>query len=164
MKWFTADTHFGHANIIKYCRRPFADVEEMDRCLIQYWNEVVHPNDEVHHLGDFAFGDHNKYLPYLNGTKHLVLGNHDHDKLLHKAVGWTSISNLDEVVIGDIHVVLCHYSMRVWNRSHHGSLQLYGHNHGNLPGTNKSCDVGVDCWNMKPIAIEHAILRMQGRA
>jgi hypothetical protein len=30
-------------------------------------------------------------------------------------------------------IVLCHYAMRVWNRSHHGAWHLYGHSRGNLP-------------------------------
>ena len=49
--WFTADTHFGHKNIIRYCQRPFVDVEEMNRVLIENWNSVVSPDDLVFHLG-----------------------------------------------------------------------------------------------------------------
>ncbi len=39
--WFTADTHFGHANIIRHCDRPFASIEEMDDELIRRINERV---------------------------------------------------------------------------------------------------------------------------
>jgi calcineurin-like phosphoesterase family protein len=53
--FFTSDTHFGHANIIKYCGRPFASVEEMNRELIARWNAVVGPRDTVYHLGDRAW-------------------------------------------------------------------------------------------------------------
>jgi len=53
MKHFiTADTHFGHANIIKYCQRPFKDVEAMDKALIRSWNERVKPEDTVFKKND----------------------------------------------------------------------------------------------------------------
>lgn len=51
--FFTSDSHFGHANIIRYCQRPFADADEMDSALIRIWNSVVDPRDTVYHLGDF---------------------------------------------------------------------------------------------------------------
>lgn len=80
MRFFTSDTHFGHANIIKYCNRPFKDYEHMDEVLIQNWNSVIGPEDEVFHLGDVALGPWERWdniLPRLNGWKVLVIGNHD---------------------------------------------------------------------------------------
>lgn len=80
MIFFTSDTHFGHANIIKYCDRPFRDTDHMDEVIIQRWNEVVSPNDVVYHLGDIALGQIATSLPKvarLNGYKIAVLGNHD---------------------------------------------------------------------------------------
>ena len=78
--WFTADTHFGHANIIKYCDRPFADVATMRAELVRRWNERVAVEDQVLVLGDFALGRIDETLTVLdelNGAKHLVVGNHD---------------------------------------------------------------------------------------
>ena len=57
-------------------------------------------------------------------------------------------------------VVLCHYAMLVWSRSHHGAIHLYGHSHGNLPGDSQSCDVGVDCWDFAPVSIEEIRVRL----
>lgn len=78
--WFTSDTHFAHANIIEYCKRPFANVEEMNQTMIEKWNARVKPDDLVYHLGDFAFGPAEnipKFLGLLNGRVSLVRGNHD---------------------------------------------------------------------------------------
>lgn len=68
--FFTADTHFGHNNIIKYVNRPFNSVEEMDEQLISNWNSKVTHEDTIYHLGDFAFSKTpEKYFYRLNGKK-----------------------------------------------------------------------------------------------
>jgi len=54
--FFTADTHYSHANIIKYCNRPFANAAEMNRQLVDNWNAVVSPSDIVFHLADVTLG------------------------------------------------------------------------------------------------------------
>ena len=76
--FFTGDHHFGHANIIKYCNRPFNSVEEMDEMLIDEWNYVVNPDDIVYHLGDIAFSmnELDKIIRRLNGTIYIIPGNH----------------------------------------------------------------------------------------
>jgi calcineurin-like phosphoesterase family protein len=84
--FFTADTHFGHANICIYCDRPYRkldgqpDVMAMNRDLVKQWNESVTPQDVVYHLGDFGFGPPAKLLEarkQLNGKIILIKGNHD---------------------------------------------------------------------------------------
>ena len=80
MIWFTSDTHFGHKNIIKHCKRPFADIDEMDAVMIQRWNEKVAITDEVYHLGDFAMCSVSRLrnvLSQLNGKIYLIVGNHE---------------------------------------------------------------------------------------
>ena len=54
--FFTSDTHFNHTNIIRFCSRPFKDVEHMNETLIANWNRVVGPDNIVFHLGDFCLG------------------------------------------------------------------------------------------------------------
>ena len=93
--FFTSDTHFNHANVIQYCGRPFASVDEMNREMIARWNSTVGPDDTVYHLGDFALGKFAKAAPILhrlNGArKILVLGNHDRSARQMLAVGFDEV-------------------------------------------------------------------------
>ena len=77
--WFISDPHFGHANIIKYCNRPFANTQEMDAVMIERWNSVVKPQDHIYCGGDFTMNqlDLHRVAPQLYGHKRLILGNHD---------------------------------------------------------------------------------------
>lgn len=154
--FFTADTHFGHGNIVKYAGRPFTNSHEMDKAIIERWNAVVKPEDTVYHLGDVGFRAPAHLLGILrqlNGTIHLVTGNHD-KVALKCGYKFASISPLTEVRIPDPDapqalqgIVLCHYAMRTWNKSHWGTWHLFGHSHGRLqiPPESRSMDVGVDC-------------------
>ena len=85
-RWFISDTHFGHANILKFSRadgtplRPnFNDIDHMDEVIIDRWNKTIAPDDDVYHLGDLCFQGKimERILPRLNGKKRLILGNHD---------------------------------------------------------------------------------------
>ena len=80
MIYITADQHFGHANIIKLCSRPFSDVQEMDEALIVNWNRCVTNVDTIYIIGDLFFMNSvsaEEYLKRLKGRKHLILGNHN---------------------------------------------------------------------------------------
>jgi calcineurin-like phosphoesterase family protein len=161
--WFTSDHHFGHANIIPLCGRPFADAAEMDETMIERWNAVVGTQDEVWHLGDFAHRCGPNRIAEIFGRLrgraiHLVRGNHDRRYTL--ALPWSSIQDYAELVVDHRMLILFHYSLRVWNRSHFGSLSLYGHSHGTLPGTAASCDVGVDVWDFRPASLDEIIRRI----
>jgi calcineurin-like phosphoesterase family protein len=163
MIFYTSDTHFGHSNIIKYCKRPYQTVEEMDEDMIRRWNSVVGRNDTVYHLGDFAFKNADavsNYLRRLHGHIHLVWGNHDSNQT-RKLPAWASSQPYLEIKDGTDFIVLSHYGHRVWNRSHHGSLMLYGHSHGTLPGNSQSLDVGADCWDLTPITLQQIKTRLQ---
>jgi calcineurin-like phosphoesterase family protein len=164
--FFTADTHFGHHNIIGSCQRPFRSVAEMDGALIANWNAVVRSTDEVWHLGDFAFSKDGGYIAgvfaRLNGRKHIVLGNHDHRHT--QALPWASVQRLVGIKLDKRLIVLCHYAMRTWPSAHYGSLHLYGHSHGKLPGTPQSCDIGVDCWDYRPVSLDEIRARLAATA
>ena len=78
-----ADLHLGHANIIRYCSRPFlvADPGEMDRVLIANWNAVAVPGTRIYHLGDLRYGrtapPAATYREQLRGDIVFITGNHD---------------------------------------------------------------------------------------
>lgn len=164
MLWFTSDLHLGHKNIIKYSNRPFNSVEEMDESLINNLNKLVKSDDTLWFLGDFCFSNDNQLLNYRKrincNTINIVLGNHDKVKYASFKDNFNIVCNFYELKIKEYNldtdlVVLCHYALKVWNRSHHGTWHLYGHSHGSLPDdpTSKSFDCGVDCFNYKPINI-----------
>jgi calcineurin-like phosphoesterase family protein len=163
--WFTADTHFGHANIIKLCDRPFTDVAEMDEVMIENWNAAVGKNDQVFHLGDFAYRADprhaRKVFDKLHGQKFLIWGNHDDART--RELKWSDVSQIREVAVDGQRLVLCHYAMRSWNALHRNSMQLYGHSHGKLPGTYHSQDVGVDDWGFAPVSWPDIKARLDAR-
>jgi calcineurin-like phosphoesterase family protein len=159
--WFTADTHFGHGNIVRFCRRPFADVKEMDAQLIENWNARVRPDDHVFHLGDFCYGcKPNAHMEKLNGVIHLINGSHDKWANNQTSVWFGDFSKkvaIDDnaiVCIDRTQLFLAHHAHRVWPRSHYGTIHLYGHSHGKLPGTASSMDIGVDCNNFMPLNLD----------
>lgn len=161
----TADTHFGHSGILSprmTSPRPFASIEEHDETLIANWNAVVRPDDEVWHLGDFAMDCTPAYarkcFDRLNGTKRLVIGNHER---LGRRLPWASQHDgIHQTVIDGNRLVLCHYAMRAWPGIWRGALHLFGHTHGSLPGTRRSADVGVDCWDFRPVGMNEILGRM----
>ena len=123
----------------------------MNEILIRNWNKVVKPNDTVYHLGDFGFGEFKYILDRLNGKIILLRGSHDKDTLVYKE-RFENVASLLEVVIEGHHIILCHYCMRVWSKSHFNSWHLYGHSHGRLPPEGKSWDVVVDNNNFTPFS------------
>lgn len=151
--FFTADHHFGHPGILKMCGRPFDNIVEHDRTLIENWNAVVGHDDVVWHLGDFGYKsspkERRRIFGQLNGTKHLIFGNHDFSGGT-QSLPWASQAHMADVTIDGQRLILCHYSLRTWPGMHHGAVQLYGHSHGRLPGTQQCIDVGVDNFNFTP--------------
>jgi len=166
MIWLTSDLHIFHGNIIRYCNRNYASVNEMNEALIKNWNAVVSPEDIVWNLGDFAFCSYDQFiklLSRLNGKINVILGNHDKvivknkDRLL-SSHRLESIQHYAEIYYEKQLFILFHYAMRIWNHRHHGSILLYGHSHGTLPPIGKSVDVGIDCKEItseyRPVSIE----------
>lgn len=101
--WYTADTHFGHENILRFCNRPFSSVSQMDAALLENMWNLVKPEDQLWILGDFAFGAKAKDSAYVETIfnqlprveRHLVIGNHDLEPTLE--LPWDSVSNYKEL-------------------------------------------------------------------
>lgn len=160
MYYFTSDIHFGHKNILKYDNRPFKTIDEHDSNIIKNWNSLIKPEDFICCLGDFCFSNihYAEYLmSSLNGIKYFIKGNHDKREIidLYKKSG-TYLGALEKIKINGQEIILCHYSMKVWDKSHYGSWHLYGHSHGTLKDdpNSLSMDVGINTNNYFPYSFE----------
>ena len=172
--FFTSDTHFGHDNIIKFCDRPFKDIEEMDFKLIENWNKKVPQDGLVFHLGDFAWGGYEvwkKVRDQLNGDIILIKGNHDQKNMtataeqeLFKHVTWQMFIQIEGRKLWLNHYPFLCYA-GVYREPKKLIYQAYGHVHSG-PGKKgqdiprlvntypMQYDVGVDNNNYEPISWE----------
>ena len=134
--FFIADTHFNHANVIKFEQRPFADLDEMHRHMIQAWNNRVQKQDLVYICGDFVWKGGEKGIEIasqLNGRKILIRGNHDvmgteYAKMFEKILMYADIPVMLEN--GEIkRVILSHYFIPFYNGAKRKAIMLHGHTH-----------------------------------
>lgn len=151
--WFTADTHFGHKNIIFLTRRPFSSIYEMDETLIDNWNKRVKKHDFVIHLGDFSYRNEKHisyYLDRLHGHITFVNGNHDLD--LNPVIQSLVITLMEEDIF-------CVHDPKDFSSSY--SINLVGHVHGNWLVkkfyATTLINVGVDVWDFAPVNIEEIL-------
>lgn len=170
--FFTSDTHFNHLNIIKYAQRPYSNAEEMNEALIKNWNRVVKPDDIVFHLGDFMFGNINRFWEIrsrLNGKIYLIHGNHDYKLMCEGNIeqGFEDIVSQMNIVVDGQKIYLNHFPFLTFDGifKEKPSWQLFGHVHSNKehPGTSPDIkrldyllptqyDVGVDNNNYTPVS------------
>ena len=162
MIWFTADTHFNHK---KMYDRPFSDIGEHDAELMKNWNSCVRPGDTVYVIGDFIWYKTNfeAYLEQLNGEIHLIPGDHDSALLESSAIGNVIVHDLiHEVRARGIDIILCHWPLAIWPKSHYGSIHLHGHLHSvSIPQWGRRMNVGVDVNNYFPISLDEVVLEME---
>ena len=175
MIYFTSDTHFGHSNVIKFCKRPWSSVKAMDEGLIRRWNSVVRPKDTVYVLGDFAFTnskDREAILNRLNGIKILIQGNHDKGKTCPR--GFQAMLLEASIVIAGYKVRMKHYPPRftglkqLWYKyalrrrpkylkrmlPDDGGWFMHGHTHSTQRFNGRKIHVGVDAWDYQPVSIK----------
>lgn len=153
-----SDTHFGHANILKYEseHRPFDTIEEHDEKLVELWNKQVAPQDIVWHLGDVALKRSAlDIVARLNGEKRLVLGNHD---------------------IYPIEDYLKHFKIICGSAVHKGYLlshmpihpnqfcrfkgNVHGHTHSKTVGDSRYANVSVENIGLMPLLFDYLDIAM----
>lgn len=159
-KWFISDTHFFHANILKFtgddgkCIRDFSDVTEMNERMVERWNGRVRHNDFVYHLGDVTFDygkEFNNLMSRLNGQKRLILGNHDKIKGTN-LMDWFQKVDLwkgfKEYNFTATHIPLRLESLRG------GAFNVHGHIHQNTMEDPHYINVCVEQRNYAPVHID----------
>lgn len=183
--WFTSDPHYYHANVIKYCNRPFNSVEEMNEKMILNWNSVVRPGDKVYVLGDFAmaFRPIEIFSSRLMGDKELTPGNHDfchpYNKKSRNAdnrAKWIQKYQEHGWQVSPITSTLDISGVAIVNLSHmpydcqdtrykdyipkdDGRWLLHGHTHSKerFNADKRLIHVGVDAWDYTPIHLDQII-------
>lgn len=163
MEYFIADTHAFHKNIAGPIvsdwdkgYRTYADEFVMTKHIADVINSHVDENDTLYHLGDWSFGGKERVLEFRNMVRCrniiLIYGNHDDNIRKYYRHLFTETHSFLERRINKQFIVMSHYAMRVWQKSHHGSWCLYGHSHGSLEDIGgKTIDIGWDVWK-KPLS------------
>ena len=184
--YYISDTHFGHRNIIRLdsengCRN-FDSIEEHDNLIIENWNRVVTPRDNVYILGDFSC-EKPRYtediIRKLNGAKFLVRGNHDKwaedgacKRLFQEMYDYKKIRDGDRIVI------MSHYPILFYQSQHRNSIHLYGHVHNTREEYlfQEACEniadktdipmrcynVGCMHWNYTPVTLDQILEKNNG--
>jgi calcineurin-like phosphoesterase family protein len=178
---FSSDHHFDHANVIKYCERPFKTVEEMNETMVERWNSKVTNEDLVHYLGDFCLNKAGlRFRNRLNGEIILHPGNHDgkilktkDEKKREKDIARYKDAGFFDVhwrkpffYMGKFNAYLWHlpyvpekppvdYDLRYmeFRPKDQGQWLLHGHVHEKAGKLGpRMINVGVDVWNGYPVS------------
>jgi calcineurin-like phosphoesterase family protein len=144
--WFISDCHFAHANIIKYCSRPFKDAEQMDNAIINNWNLMIKKDDIIYCLGDFCLGNKEaiqRYVSQLNGRKNLILGNHDRYKPTeYMTFGFEWASRFP--ILFDNFMILSHEPVFL-NKNCQPYINVHGHTHDSTPFKESGWALNISC-------------------
>lgn len=156
-----SDTHFNHANIIKYCNRPYETVEEMDEALVDNWNSVVTNDDTVFFLGDFALGSRDvvrDFVSKLNGRKILVRGNHDHmSDQSYKDAGFETVFKKPVIMHFDNYDMDIQFSHAPVFDEENQYPNIYGHVHDKPCNDAKHYCVCMEVIDYKPIELDKVV-------
>lgn len=163
--FFSSDYHFFHSNVLKYANRPFKDEKEMRKTIINRHNEVVTTDDTIYVLGDVTLCPKDNLsalgpvLKSMNGTKHLILGNHDTGKpFYYEELGFTTVHTALKY---SNDIILRHDPSAAITAP--DKLWLVGHVHQIfrcLMNPIKIYNVGVDVNNFYPVTLEQIYKNM----
>ena len=166
-RFYIADTHFFHKNIIKDCNRPYTSLKEMHNEIILQWNRKVGKNDMVYMLGDIASVSSEEdvrglisILKMLNGKKILIVGNHDRETIKNFKFRkcFVDIKEYCRVYDEGKKVVLLHFPMECWEGDKRGVIHLHGHVHKDLITKKENrYNVGVDIIGYAPKTLKEII-------
>ena len=184
--WFLADLHFGHPNVLHLSQRPFENLQEMEKTILNNINKVVKPEDILVLVGDVCLGKKSEWVRLLDSinTKNVILikGNHDSWKQIPKDL----VILVAEQMLIRAHnrlFLVSHYPYRVsWLRrflrrlpkslgsprrpKDTGLWLLHGHNHSKTQMVDyhpRMFSVGVDANGFAPISITEIISKIQRR-
>jgi len=176
--WFTSDLHFCHDKEFLYGPRGFTNVGDMNEELIKKWNDVVTMEDIVYVLGDLMLNNDEKALrciERLNGTLHVILGNHDTENRILKYCDTYNIASVkfaDRMRLSGFNFFLCHYPTICSNFDEEDrplrtkTINLCGHTHtkDRYVDINKGLiyHVEVDAHDNTPVSLEQVIQDMNG--
>jgi calcineurin-like phosphoesterase family protein len=114
-QFVTSDWHVGHANVLKFDNRPFTDLVHMHRVLVNNFNSCVPEGSVSYFLGDMGFGNAELLrgiVQSLNGTKVLILGNHDKGQNAMLNMGFDVVLNSAMLYIAGQRVTMSHCPLR----------------------------------------------------
>jgi calcineurin-like phosphoesterase family protein len=170
--WFSTDWHLKHKNILKFDKRPFATIDEHDEHIIWTAEQMLNEGDNFYYLGDFGFAKKNvmeKFIVRLASTGanlFFVKGNHDKSDTiaLYQKYG-TYLGQQVMININGQDIVLNHFKLAIWEKSHRGAWHLYGHSHGDAEWwkIGKSMDVAINVHDYKLLEFEDIKTIMDSR-
>lgn len=157
-RFFTSDQHFSD-NRFDLFYRPFKTVQEQDDYLVEKWNSVVGPHDEVYHVGDFSTTDVGLDIARrLNGTIHLIMGNYDEPRPIEKLRSiFASVKTNEFITLSNgKSVYLNHYPESTLNHM----FNIVGHIHGLWKVQRNMINVSCDAWHFNPVSEDQIVFAM----
>lgn len=173
--WLISDTHLSHQNVLKFTDsntgelirgNRFANIDEMDECILENWNSVVKQGDIVYHLGDVTF-DHERFTkmwPKFNGRKRLIVGNHDNVPFLSSGAFFQKVQMWR--MFPEFGLLLTHVPVHTSNLLRHVDrtkvytdgcetlVNIHGHTHTNGSPDGPYISICVELRDYTPVNIE----------